>query len=83
VKLSTNSLCEADFKRLQEENEKLKQSIKSLVEPICNKPLVSDRDDFEVFDYSGCNVNDAFELGIDYGEKLLAMKIMKQLEGGK
>jgi hypothetical protein len=40
VKLSSNSLCEADFKRLQEENNKLRKIVKMFANPYLSETSV-------------------------------------------
>lgn len=46
-----------------------------------SEELKSDEEDFEVVDYAGTNVDDAYEIGVDTGEVLFARHLMKIMVG--
>jgi len=57
-------------------NDKLKERLISLAKDEAKK---SDNEDFNVYDWSGGNVDDAFEMGLDEGYTLLAREILDEL----
>ena len=45
-----------------------------------SEEVAADKDDFEVIDFAGTNVDDAFEIGVDTGEVRFARELLKILE---
>jgi hypothetical protein len=58
--------------------EKLAKVIEKL-DSIAKKSPHCDKDDFNAYDYSGGNYDDAYALGCDDGERLLAAEILEML----
>lgn len=56
--------------------DKLKEELQKLA----NRKIAQDNEDFMVNDYAGGNIDDAYFLGCDAGETLLARRLLKILE---
>ena len=52
--------------------------IEELLKGIAAKKVKSDEDDFNVFDYSGGNYDDAYSIGVESGEVWLARKLIEK-----
>ncbi len=56
------------------------EKVKEKLEVLAKKKVASDNDDFNTFDYSGGNYDDAYSLGCDSGEVWLARELLKMLK---
>lgn len=52
-----------------------------LVEERAKKRISSDNEDFEVIDYSGSNINDAYDLGSGHGQTDFARDLLAVVNG--
>jgi len=53
----------------------LEKELREIVEEGCAE---SNNDDFNVCDYSGGNIDDAYQLGVDAGQYYLAASLLKK-----
>lgn len=60
-------------------NEKI-ASLVAEIERVSNKTAASDNEDFNAYDYSGGNYDDAYHLGTKDGEIFLASRLMNILK---
>jgi hypothetical protein len=55
------------------------EKIKALLAELAAKKVCSDDSEFMVHDWAGGNIDDAYQLGCDDGERLLARQILEDL----
>jgi len=52
--------------------------LKTTLEKLAEKTIAADNEDFCVEDYAGGNIDDAYSLGVNAGEALLARALLTQ-----
>lgn len=55
-------------------------SLLNYLESIAEKNACGDREDFNAYDYSGGNYDDAYEVGVDDGEIFLARQLLDSFQ---